>query len=248
VTDGHPAPPRTFPRRTRTRIRHAERHFSGSETVRDVVLGMSDGLTVPFALAAGLSGAVATSRVVLIAGCAELVAGAISMGLGGYLAARSEADTFLSERRREEREIREVPDEEVEEVRRILKSWGLGGATLEDATKAICADDERWVAFMMREELELSEPDPKRARMSALTIGGSYVAGGAVPLAPYLLPVPITTALVLSVVVTSLALGLFGAIKGRLTGRPPRKEALRTFAVGGLASATAYALARLISA
>jgi len=216
--------------------------------VRDAVLGMSDGLTVPFALAAGLSGAAAGSRVILIAGVAELAAGAIAMGLGGYLAARSEADTFRSERRREQREIQEIPDEEVEEVRKILRSWGMKGETLESATQAICADEERWVAFMMREELELTEPDPKRARVSALTIGGSYVAGGAVPLAPYLLRVPVTTALLFSVIVTSVALAAFGAIKGRLTGRPPRAEALRTFGVGALASATAYVIARLISA
>jgi vacuolar iron transporter family protein len=242
VTDGRPT------RRPRPRLRHAERHFSGSEVVRDAVLGMSDGLTVPFALAAGLSGAAAGSRVILIAGAAELAAGAIAMGLGGYLAAKSEADTFTSERRREEREIKEIPEEEVEEVRRIFRSWGLAGETLEAATRAICADEDRWIAFMMREELELTEPDPKRARIAALTIGGSYIAGGAVPLAPYLLPVPVGTALFLSVVITSLALGLFGAIKGRLTGRSPRAEALRTFGVGALASGTAYVLARLISA
>ncbi|HKC23477.1 MAG TPA: VIT1/CCC1 transporter family protein [Thermoanaerobaculia bacterium] len=236
-----------LPRRTHTRIRHAERHFSGSEVVRDAVLGMSDGLTVPFALAAGLSGAAAGSRVILIAGAAELAAGAIAMGLGGYLAAKSEADTFRSERRREEREIQDIPEEEVEEVRKILRSWGLTGETLESATRAICSDEERWVAFMMREELELAEPDPKRARVAALTIGGSYIAGGAVPLAPYLFPVPVATALLLSVVVTSLALCVFGAIKGRLTGRSPRSEALRTWGVGALASATAYVLARLIS-
>src|SRR5262249_39648728 len=157
------------------RIRHAELHFAGSEVIRDAVLGMSDGLTVPFALAAGLSGAAAASRVILIAGAAELAAGAIAMGLGGYLAAQSESDTFHSERGREEAEVRDIPEEEVEEVRRILRSWGLVGDTLEAATRAICADEERWVAFMMREELELSEPDPRRARLAALTIGGSYV-------------------------------------------------------------------------
>jgi len=244
------APPFPAPRAAlrRPRVGHVERHFSGSEIVRDAVLGMSDGLTVPFALAAGLSGAAAGARVILIAGAAELAAGAIAMGLGGYLAARSEADTYRSEKRREEREVKEVPDEEEEEVRKILRSWGLTGATLEDATRSICSDPERWVSFMMREELELNEPDPARARIAALTIGGSYVAGGAVPLAPYLLPVPISTALAVSVVITSLALGLFGAIKGRLTGRPPRSEALRTFGVGALASAAAFLIAKLISA
>jgi VIT1/CCC1 family predicted Fe2+/Mn2+ transporter len=229
------------------RHHHVETHFEGSETVRDVVLGMSDGLTVPFALAAGLSGAVASSAVVLVAGVAELAAGAIAMGLGGYLAAKSEADTWHSELRREHEEVVEVPAEEKEEVRKVFMGWGLEGDVLESATDAVCSDRDRWVDFMMREELHLSEPDPKRARVSALTIGGSYVAGGAIPLAPYLFHVPITTALLASVVVTLIALGIFGAFKGRLTGRPVAAEALRTVLVGALASGAAYALARLIS-
>ncbi|MEO8055658.1 MAG: VIT1/CCC1 transporter family protein [Acidobacteriota bacterium] len=212
-----------------------------------MVLGMSDGLTVPFALAAGLSGAVANSRVVLVAGVAELAAGAIAMGLGGYLAAKSEADTWHSELRREHEEVVEVPAEEKDEVRKVFKSWGLEAGVLESATEAVCSDRDRWVDFMMREELHLSEPDPKRARVSAVTIGGSYVAGGAIPLAPYLFHVPITTALLASVVVTLIALGIFGAFKGRLTGRPAAAEALRTVLVGALASGAAYALARLIS-
>ena len=233
--------------RGRPRHHHVETHFEGSETVRDVVLGMSDGLTVPFALAAGLSGAVASSRVVLVAGVAELAAGAIAMGLGGYLAAKSESDTWRSELRREHEEVEDLPAEEKEEVRKVFKAWGLDGDVLEQATEAVCSDRDRWVEFMMREELHLSEPDPKRARVSALTIGGSYVAGGAIPLAPYLFPVAITTALEASVAVTLAALGLFGAFKGRLTGRPAGAEALRTVLVGALASGAAYTLARLIS-
>jgi VIT1/CCC1 family predicted Fe2+/Mn2+ transporter len=169
------------------------------------------------------------------------------MGLGGYLAAKSEADTWHSELRREHEEVVEVPAEEKEEVRKVFKGWGLEGAVLESATEAVCSDRDRWVDFMMREELHLSEPDPKRARVSAVTIGGSYVAGGAIPLAPYLLHIPITTALLASVVVTLIALGVFGAFKGRLTGRPAAAEALRTVLVGALASGAAYALARLIS-
>ncbi|MCM3876512.1 MAG: VIT1/CCC1 transporter family protein [Thermoanaerobaculia bacterium] len=209
---------------------------------------MSDGLTVPFALAAGLSGAVANSRVILIAGVAELAAGAIAMGLGGYLAAKSEADTWVSERKREREEVAEVPGEEQEEVRKVFRGWGLEGETLEKATHAVCADHTRWVDFMMREELNLMEPDPKRARISAFTIGGSYVAGGAIPLAPYLLAIPVTSALAVSVGVTLAALAVFGGVKGRLTGRPPVVEALRTVLVGALASGAAYALARVISA
>ena len=234
--------------RPRPRHHHVEAHFSGSEAVRDVVLGMSDGLTVPFALAAGLSGAVANARVILIAGVAELAAGAIAMGLGGYLAAKSEADTWASERKREREEVAEVPSEEQEEVRKVFRGWGLEGDTLEKATHAVCADHTRWVDFMMREELNLIEPDPKRARISAFTIGGSYVAGGAIPLAPYVLHVPLMTALTLSVTVTLAALAVFGGVKGRLTGRPPVQEAFRTVLVGALASGAAYALARLISA
>lgn len=234
--------------RPRPRHHHVEAHFSGSETVRDVVLGMSDGLTVPFALAAGLSGAVANARVILIAGVAELAAGAIAMGLGGYLAAKSEADTWASEKKREREEVKDVPAEEQEEVRKVFRAWGLTGETLEDATGAVCSNHERWVDFMMREELNLMEPDPKRARLSAFTIGGSYVAGGAIPLAPYVLHVPLTTALALSVTVTLAALAVFGGVKGRLTGRPPVHEALRTVLVGALASGAAYTLARLISA
>lgn len=215
--------------------------------MRDVVLGMSDGLTVPFALAAGLSGAVASARLILIAGAAELAAGAIAMGLGGYLAARSEADTYRSELKREYDEVLDIPQEERDEVRKIFASWGLEGETLEAATAAICAEPKRWVDFMMREELKLSEPDPGRARLSALTIGGAYVAGGAIPLAPYLFPVPVLTALAVSCLVTLTALAIFGSVKGRLTGRPPLSEALRTVFVGALASGAAFALAKLIT-
>ena len=215
--------------------------------MRDVVLGMSDGLTVPFALAAGLSGAVASSRLILVAGTAELAAGAIAMGLGGYLAARSEVDTFRSELQREHDEVRDIPQEEREEVRKIFASWGLEGETLEAATAAVCAEPKRWVDFMMREELNLSKPDPGRARLSALTIGGAYVAGGAIPLAPYLLPVTVPAALAVSCLVTLTALAIFGSVKGRLTGRPPLSEALRTVLVGALASGAAFALAKLIS-
>ena len=229
------------------RIRHHEEHFSGSESVRDVVLGMSDGLTVPFALAAGLSGAVADAHVILIAGAAELVAGGISMGLAGYLAATSEMDSWKNEKAREEQEIIEIPDEERDEVKKVFKGYGLTGPVLESATDAICADPKRWVSFMMREELNLTEPDPKRARFSALLIGGSYVAGGAIPLAPYLLSSDVSRGLLISVVVTLVTLGAFGAIKGRLTGRSPAGEAAKTMLVGAIASGAAYGLARLIA-
>ena len=242
-SDPHPLPAVS----AMPRHHHVESHFSGSEVVRDIVLGMSDGLTVPFALAAGLSGAVADARVILVAGTAELAAGAIAMGLGGYMAAKSEADTWASEMDREGREVEEIPDVEQEEVRKVLREWGIAGDALEAATGAICSSKDRWVRFMMKEELGLSEPHPARARLSALTIGGSYVAGGAIPLAPYLFPVTVPGALLASVAVTMVALALFGGIKGKLTGRPPLREAARTMLVGALASGAAYGLARLIS-
>lgn len=229
------------------RHHHVEAHFSGSEIVRDIVLGMSDGLTVPFALAAGLSGAVHDARVILVAGAAELAAGAIAMGLGGYMAAKSEADTWTSEMEREGREVDDIPDVEQEEVRKVFREYGIEGEALEAATSAVCADKERWVRFMMKEELGLAEPRPARARLSALTIGGSYVVGGAIPLAPYVFSMTVPQALLASVAVTMVALGLFGGIKGKLTGRPPLREAAKTMLVGAMASGAAYGLARLIA-
>ncbi|MER3490326.1 MAG: iron transporter [Meiothermus sp.] len=226
---------------------HVEQHFTGSDTVRDIVIGMSDGLTVPFALAAGLSGAVDSSFVVLIAGIAEVVAGSIAMGLGGYLAARGEADHYQAELERERREVRELPQAEAEEVRQGFRDYGLEGQPLEQATQAIIAKPEVWVDFMMKEELGLERPDPRRALRSALTIGGSYVVGGAIPLLPYALRLPLSSALIWSVVVTLAALLVFGAVKARFTGISPFRGAWQTALVGGLAAGAAYLLAGLIS-
>jgi vacuolar iron transporter family protein len=229
------------------RTTHREAHFTGSATVRDVVIGMSDGLTVPFALAAGLSGAVNSSFVVLVAGIAEMAAGSMAMGLGGYLAARSEADTYQSELARERAEVGSVPDIEAEEVRGIFRSYGLDGAALDSAVEAVRSSPEGWVHFMMREELGLEEPDPKRAPQSAITIGLSYVAGGLVPLSPYALGLPLETAFLWSIVVTLLALLVFGAAKARFTGVPMLRGAIQTALVGGVAAGFAYALARLVT-
>jgi VIT1/CCC1 family predicted Fe2+/Mn2+ transporter len=229
------------------RTTHVETHFTGSATVRDVVIGMSDGLTVPFALAAGLSGAVHSSFLVLVAGIAEMTAGSIAMGLGGYLAAKSETDSYQSELARERREVKEVPNAEVAEVRKIFSGYGMRGAALDAAVAAICSDQNAWVKFMMREELGLEEPDPGRALRSALTIGLSYVAGGILPLAPYAFNVSLTTALLASVGVTLVALFVFGAVKGRFTGVPPLRGAVQTALVGGIAAGAAYGLARLVS-
>lgn len=226
---------------------HVERHFSGSDTIRDVVIGMSDGLTVPFALAAGLAGAIASHWIIVIGGLSEMAAGSIAMGMGGYLAAKSDADSYNAELRREEREVEEVPDVERQEVRDIFSRYGLGGRSLDEAVDAITANKPAWVKFMMREELGLEEPEPQRALRSSLTIGGSYVAGGIVPLLPYFFPIGVTTALVVSAVLTLIALAIFGWVKGSFTGLRPAKSALQTVVVGGLAAGAAYVIARLIS-
>jgi VIT1/CCC1 family predicted Fe2+/Mn2+ transporter len=226
---------------------HVERHFTGSAMVRDIVIGMSDGLTVPFALAAGLSGAVGGGYVVVVAGLAEMVAGGISMGLGGYLAGRSEVDTYLTELDREGAEVRDMPQAEVNEVRQIFAEYGLEGTSLDAAVRAITSNAKTWVAFMMREELGLERPDSQRALRSALTIGLSYVVGGLVPLAPYVLGLPLTSALLTSVVVTLIALLIFGAFRAHFTGVPLIRGSLQTALVGGLAAGAAFGLARIVT-
>ncbi len=229
------------------RHEHIERHFTGGETVRDVVIGMSDGLTVPFALAAGLSGAVAATRVVVIAGLAEIAAGSIAMGLGGYLAARSDAEHYESERAREEREVIELPDEEEREVTEILKNYGMSADEARPVVAAMAKRPQAWIDFMMRFELGLEKPEPKRALSSASTIAGSYIAGGFIPLAPYMLLRQAHSALAFSAVVTLIALAIFGYVKGRYTGARPFRSAVQTVVIGGLAAAAAFGLARLFS-
>lgn len=223
---------------------HVEKHFTSSESVRDIVIGMSDGLTVPFALAAGLSGAVESSSLIVTAGLAEVAAGAIAMGLGGYLAARTDAEHFVSEQEREEREVEKLPEIEAAEVADVLRSYGLEDDKVEAVVNSIRADNKRWVAFMMRFELGLEEPDPKRASRSAFTIALSYIAGGLVPLTPYFLFPSVKTALIGSVVVTLLALLVFGYIKGRFTTARPFRSAFQTLMVGGLAAAAAFIIAK----
>ena len=225
---------------------HVERHFTASATVRDIVIGMSDGLTVPFALAAGLSGAVEASAIIITAGLAEVAAGAIAMGLGGYLAARTDAEHFASERAREEREAKDMPDTEAAEVADVFRSYGLNDDTVAAVVTAIRADRRRWVDFMMRFELGLEEPDPRRARRSALTIALSYIAGGLVPLAPYFFFRSVHYALVGSVIVTLLALLVFGYVKGRFTTARPFRSAWQTAVVGGLAATAAFVIAKAI--
>jgi VIT1/CCC1 family predicted Fe2+/Mn2+ transporter len=209
---------------------------------------MADGLTVPFALAAGLTGTMtATSKLVVIAGLAEIAAGSIAMGLGGYLAARTDRDHYESERQREIRETVELPEKETEEVADVFRAYGMAEKDLQPVVKAICADQKRWVDFMMRFELGFEEPDPKRARNSAVTIALSYILGGMVPLSSYILVDNLQTALKVSVAVTMAALFVFGFVKGRLTGIAPLRGGLQTVVIGGLASAAAFTLARWIS-
>ncbi|HEY4961772.1 MAG TPA: VIT1/CCC1 transporter family protein [Terriglobales bacterium] len=226
---------------------HIERHFTAGEVVRDVVIGMSDGLTVPFALAAGISGAVDSSRLVVIAGMAEIAAGSIAMGLGGYLAARSDAEHYESERLREEREVEEIPDEEAREVQKVFTDYGLTSEESAPVIAALTKKPKEWVDFMMRFELGLEEPDPKRAVQSAATIAASYIGGGFIPLSPYLLFHSSREALVWSAVVTLAALAVFGYIKGRFTGSKPRRSALQTVVIGGLAAGAAFLIAKAIS-
>ncbi len=207
---------------------------------------MSDGLTVPFALAAGISGAGAATNIVVAAGLAEIAAGSIAMGLGGYLAARTDTEHYATERAREWDETQEMPDQEKIEVADIFREYGLQEDQVTPIVEALSEDREKWVDFMMQFELGLEAPDPARARQSALTIALSYIGGGLIPLAPYILLPSLSTALPVSVVVTLAALFLFGFIKGQFTGLNPLRSGLQTILVGGLAAAAAFALARLI--
>jgi vacuolar iron transporter family protein len=226
---------------------HVERHFTATEAVRDVVIGMSDGLTVPFALAAGLSAAVTSSSLIVTAGLAEVAAGAIAMGLGGYLAAKTDIEHFDAEVARELREIAEVPHREVAEVESVMRSFGLEGEPLERVVAAITADRDRWVEFMVRFELGIERPVPRRAFTSAFTIGGAYIVGGLVPLVPYMLVPAVPDAMVWSVISTGVALLAFGAIKGRFTGMNLVRSAIQTLVVGGLAAGAAFGLAHAFS-
>jgi len=226
---------------------HVERHFTASDIVRDVVIGMSDGLTVPFALAAGLSGAVQEAGIIVTAGLAEIAAGSIAMGLGGYLAAKSDAEHYRAEERREQQEIREIPREEMNEVADIFRQYGVADEHIAPVVEAMTHQPKQWVDFMMRFELGLERPDPKRARTSAAMIASAYVVGGLIPLAPYMLIRTAHVALIISVIVTLIALAVFGLIKGRYTGARPMKSALQTTITGGLAATAAFLIAKAIT-
>jgi vacuolar iron transporter family protein len=229
------------------RIVHHEKHFTSGNFVRDVVIGMADGLTVPFALAAGLSGAVSNTHLIVVGGMAEIAAGSIAMGLGGYLAARGDAEHYEQEKAREYREIKEIPEEEKAEVSRVFREYGLPAPESTRVAEALSHHPDAWVDFMMRFELGLEAPDPKRALTSAGTIAGAYVVGGLIPLSPYVILSSATKGLIVSAIVTLAALGVFGFIKGRFTGAPALRSAIQTVAIGGVAATAAFLLAKLIA-
>ena len=225
---------------------HHEEHLQSSDLLRDIVIGMSDGLTVPFALAAGLSGAVVSSSIVIIAGIAEIAAGSIAMGLGGYLAGKTEQDHYNSELKREYDEVDRVPEMEKQEVKDFFKGIGLSENIQQQAAEEIAKDKKQWVEFMMKYELGLDEPDPRRATKSALNIGLSYIAGGIIPLSPYFFINNSTQALKISVIATLICLFVFGYFKSKMTGVSPLTGALKVMLIGALAAAAAFGIAKLL--
>jgi VIT1/CCC1 family predicted Fe2+/Mn2+ transporter len=224
---------------------HEEEHLRSSDFIRDVVIGMSDGLTVPFALAAGLSGVVDSNAIIVTAGLAEIAAGSIAMGLGGYLAGKTEIDHYNSELLRERTEVETVPEKEKQEVRDVFAEMGLSAHTQDVIAEEMCRDKEKWVDFMMKYELGLDKPDPKRARNSAFNIGVSYIVGGLIPLSPYLFTHSPAEGLKLSAIITVLCLFIFGFFKARVTGQNPWGGALRVTLIGSLAAGAAYFIATL---
>jgi VIT1/CCC1 family predicted Fe2+/Mn2+ transporter len=228
-----------------THLHHEEQHLKSSDALRDIVIGMSDGLTVPFALAAGLSGAVSSTDIIVIAGIAEIAAGSIAMGLGGYLAGKTQLDHYNSELKREFDEVERVPEKEKEEVKEFFENLGLSKNIQEQAVEEIAKDKEKWVDFMMKYELGLDKPDPRRASKSALNIGISYIVGGLVPLAPYFFTETPVEALKISAVLTLLCLFVFGYFKSRITGINPLEGALRVTVIGALAASAAFGVAKL---
>jgi len=226
---------------------HHESHLQSSDLLTDVVIGMSDGLTVPFALAAGLSGAVhGDVSIVWIAGIAEIAAGSIAMGLGGYLAGKTEQDHYASELKNEYWELTNKREAEIQEVRKVFLDWGLSKETAEEATMEIIKDDKRWVDFMMKYELGLEKPDPKRATRSAFNIGLSYVVGGFVPLIPYFYVTEAVDGLKISAIITLICLFIFGFFKSKITGINPWTGGLKVMMIGALAAGAAFTIAKLI--
>jgi len=226
---------------------HHEHHLKSSDTIRDIVIGMSDGLTVPFALAAGLSGAVNSSGIVITAGIAEIVAGSIAMGLGGFLAGRTEADHYAAELKREYEEVERVPEQEKKEVMEVFADFGLSEQLQLQVANEMAKDKDKWVDFMMRYELGLEEPHANRATQSAITIGLSYIVGGIIPLSPYFFITDSRMALYYSCGITMLCLFIFGYFKSKVTGQPAFAGALKVLVIGALAAAAAFGMAKLIN-
>ena len=224
---------------------HHEEHLTSSAFITDMVIGMADGLTVPFALAAGLSGVVSSNGIIITAGIAEIVAGSIAMGLGGFLAGQTEVEHYDSELKREYEEVARVPEREKQEVREVFAEMGLSPVLQEEIANELSKDKDKWVDFMMKFELGLEKPDPARARNSALTIGLSYAFGGLVPLFPYYFTKTPNEGLVFSAMTTLLCLFIFGYFKSRVTGQPPIFGALKVTLIGAVAAAAAFFVAKL---
>jgi vacuolar iron transporter family protein len=226
---------------------HEESHFKSSDIVTDIVIGMSDGLTVPFALAAGLSGAVSSTAIIITAGLAEIAAGSIAMGLGGYLAGKTETDHYNAELKREQREIEQIPEEEKKEVRDIFAGMGLSAETQHLIADEMAKDKANWADFMMKYELGLEKPDPKRARNSAFNIGFSYIVGGLIPLCPYFFAQQPYDGLKWSCIITVVCLFIFGFFKSKVTGQNPWGGAIRVTVIGSVAAAAAFFIAHLFN-
>lgn len=224
---------------------HTEEHLKSSDMLRDIVIGMSDGLTVPFALAAGLSGAVSNTDIIVIAGIAEIAAGSIAMGLGGYLSGKTEQDHYESEIKREAYEVENLREEEIKETKDFFANIGLSESLQTAATDEIAKDKKRWIDFMMKYELGLDKPNPKRATNSALNIGLSYIVGGIIPLSPYFFMDEVKQALLYSAIITLICLFVFGFFKSKITGVNPWWGALKVTLIGALAAAAAFAVAKL---
>ncbi len=226
---------------------HEEKHFSGSDFLQDVAIGMADGLTVPFALSAGLSGAISSTKIIITAGVAEIIAGSIAMGLGGYIAGKTAYDHYFSEKKREHDEVENVPEKEREEVMEILGEYGLSKSSQLLVVSELEKDKDKWVDFMMKFELGLEEPHLNSARKSAITIAGAYVVGGFIPLFPYFFSDDSISGLNGSIVVTLLALFIFGYFKSKVIGQPEWQGAFKTMFIGALAAGAAFLIAKWIS-
>lgn len=226
---------------------HQEAHLRSSNFITDIVIGMSDGLTVPFALAAGMSSAVSDNHIVTTAGMAEIIAGSIAMGLGGFLAGKTEQEHYASELKREYREVETVPEKEKAEIKEIFAEYGLSNTAQSMLADELAKDKDKWVNFMMKYELGLEMPDANRARKSALTIGISYIVGGIIPLLPYFLTATPFEGLKISAMITIVCLFVFGYFKSKVTGQPVFKGAVKVTVIGALAAGAAFAVARLIA-